>query len=80
MNIRNWNSWIECLCRLGQYSDAAKVVCLDMGKDGKPEADEESIKIVLRFVSGTREESEIRERLKRYLPKLWSSLPRHLTQ
>ncbi|KAF8899006.1 hypothetical protein BD779DRAFT_1607615 [Infundibulicybe gibba] len=32
-NLHNWNTWLECLCRLGRLNDAVKVVCMEMGRN-----------------------------------------------
>lgn len=70
LNTRNWNAWLECLCRLGRLDEAVKTLCLEMGSDGNAAPDENSVRIVLRFASGSREENQIRERIRRYLPEL----------
>jgi pentatricopeptide repeat protein len=79
LNLRNWNAWLECLCRLGRLDEAVKTACLEMGKNDNAEPDEKSIAIILRFAASTRDEHQIRERIKRYLPELWNSLPKELT-
>ncbi|TFK36965.1 pentatricopeptide repeat-containing protein [Crucibulum laeve] len=76
-NIRNWNSWLECLCRLGRINDAVKVACVDMGKvpDSIP-PDVESIKILMKFARNTTQHVEVRSRIQRHLPELWKTLPK----
>ncbi|KAI8990448.1 hypothetical protein BD414DRAFT_301112 [Trametes punicea] len=75
MNIRNWNAYIECLCRLGRLDEAMKVVCLEMtGRDDGIEPDKESARILLKFAMKSNQEMEVRDRLKRFLPKLYSSI------
>ncbi|KAJ7925959.1 hypothetical protein B0H13DRAFT_1862745 [Mycena leptocephala] len=35
-NLHNWNSYIECLCRLNDMSEALKVICTVMGTVAQP--------------------------------------------
>ncbi|KAF8640518.1 hypothetical protein AX17_000180 [Amanita inopinata Kibby_2008] len=77
-NQRNWNTWIECLCRFGQLDDAVKVVCLGMGKDGEVSPDVESVRILHKFSRKTNQQMEVLLRIQRYLPDLWKSLPSEL--
>jgi hypothetical protein len=37
-NRNNWNSRVECLCRIGKLEDALKVVCLEMPAQNKVNA------------------------------------------
>ena len=75
-NRKNWNAWVECLCRLGKLNDALKIVCLEMGKRHDSVApDEDSIRILVNFATKTNQQSEIQSRIKRYLPDLWQRLP-----
>jgi pentatricopeptide repeat protein len=80
-NQRNWNTWLECLCRQGRLNDAVKMVCLEMGKlqeDVAPDA--ESVRILMKFATRTNQQNEVQSRIKRYLPKLWDTLPIELRQ
>ncbi|KAH9898213.1 hypothetical protein C8Q73DRAFT_834252 [Cubamyces lactineus] len=76
LNVKNWNTYIECLCRLGRLDEALKVVCLEMTRrqDGV-EPDKESVRILLKFAVRTNQVAEVRSRLKRFLPKLYASIP-----
>jgi pentatricopeptide repeat protein len=75
-NRKNWNAWVECLCRLGKLNEALKIVCLEMGKGHDRVApDEESIRILMKFAIKSNQQSEIQSRIKRYLPDLWQKLP-----
>ncbi|KAI0830495.1 hypothetical protein BC628DRAFT_1500370 [Trametes gibbosa] len=75
MNVKNWNTYLECLCRLGRLDEAMKVLCLEMtGRTDGVEPDKESARILLKFAMGENREGEVRSRLKRFLPKLYHSL------
>ncbi|KAI0756823.1 hypothetical protein C8Q80DRAFT_1130683 [Daedaleopsis nitida] len=77
INIRNWNTFLECLCRLGKLDEAMKVLCLEMtGRDDGIEPDLQSVRILLKFAAKTNQEMEVRSRVKRFLPKLYYSLPK----
>ncbi|GLB35900.1 putative PPR repeat [Lyophyllum shimeji] len=80
-NLHNWNTWIECLCRLGRLNDAVKVVCLEMGKNQNTVApDVESARILIKFARRDKQEAVVLDRLERYLPELWTSLPADLRE
>ncbi|KAH9937285.1 uncharacterized protein B0H18DRAFT_1100530 [Fomitopsis serialis] len=32
LNLHNWRTWLECLCRMGKIEEASKILCLEMGK------------------------------------------------
>jgi pentatricopeptide repeat protein len=73
---KNWQTWLECLCRLGRINDALKILCLEMGKEpdgGVP--DEACVRILLSFASRRNQETEVRSRIRRYLPEVWETLP-----
>ncbi|CDO72961.1 hypothetical protein BN946_scf185007.g15 [Trametes cinnabarina] len=76
MNLKVWNTYLECLCRLGKLDEAMKVACLEMtGRDDGVEPDKESVRILLKFAMKTNQEMEVRGRLKRYLPRVCNSMP-----
>ncbi|KAH9858009.1 hypothetical protein C2E23DRAFT_718456 [Lenzites betulinus] len=75
MSVKNWNTYLECLCRLGRLDLAMKVLCLEMtGRTDGVEPDKESARILLKFAIGENKEAEVRSRIKRFLPKLYRSL------
>ncbi|KZT75027.1 hypothetical protein DAEQUDRAFT_17872 [Daedalea quercina L-15889] len=60
LNLHNWKTWLECLCRIGQVEEASKVLCLEMGsRKGE---------------NVVKPDVEFRERIKRYLPSIWKRL------
>lgn len=73
MNIRNWNAWLECLCRLDRIKEAVGVLCNEMGQNGNPDPDESSILIILSFVQGKVGEMEMKKRIEHHHPVLWKS-------
>jgi pentatricopeptide repeat protein len=74
MNIRNWNAWLECLCRLNRVKDAVEVLCNEMGQNGIVEPNEDSVRVVLNFAMGKPVETEVKKRIKYHLPELWKSI------
>ncbi|KAI0375185.1 hypothetical protein BV20DRAFT_1110356 [Pilatotrama ljubarskyi] len=75
MNLKNWNTYLECLCRLDRLDEAMKVLCLEMtGREDGIEPDKESVRILLKFAVKENREGEVRSRIKRFLPKLYWSL------
>ncbi|WVR06206.1 hypothetical protein IAU60_003236 [Kwoniella sp. DSM 27419] len=46
---KQYEGWVECLCRNGQIGEAAQVVLDQMGREGRPEPDVESARIVVKF-------------------------------
>ncbi|PFH49698.1 hypothetical protein AMATHDRAFT_147092 [Amanita thiersii Skay4041] len=77
-NQHNWNTWIECLCRLGRLDDAVKVVCLEMGKNGIVSPDVESVRVLHKFSGRFKQRVQVLARLRQWLPDLWMSLPPEL--
>ncbi|KAF9454110.1 hypothetical protein P691DRAFT_717986 [Macrolepiota fuliginosa MF-IS2] len=72
----NWNTWLECLCRLGRLDEAVGVLCGE--GEGLPEgarSDVESVKLVFKFAKGERKEREVMCRVQESLPDLWVALP-----
>jgi len=73
MNIRNWNAWLECLCRLNRVKEAVEVLCNEMGQNGNVEPNQDSIRVILDFAEGKLEETEVKKRIERHHPELWKS-------
>ena len=80
-NQRNWNTWLECLCRLGKLDHAVKCACMEMGRNQEDVApDAESMTILLKFAREVNRQAEVLSRIKLYLPELWTSLPAEMRQ
>ncbi|KAJ7751295.1 hypothetical protein DFH07DRAFT_532918 [Mycena maculata] len=76
LNLHNWNTYVECLCRLQQFSDAIKVVTLDMGSITQPvKPDASTITMMLRSADSRVQTNIILQKVRRLLPELWESLP-----
>ena len=73
MNVRNWNAWLECLCRLNRVKEAVEVLCNEMGQNGNVEPNETSISVVLCFAQGKPGETEVKKLIERRYPDLWKS-------
>ncbi|KAF7979432.1 hypothetical protein HWV62_42572 [Athelia sp. TMB] len=71
-NQRNWNGWVECMCRLGQLDKAVELVCFEMGKKQhcNVEPDEETLRILLKFAKGANRGQEVLNEMKRHFPDL----------
>ncbi|KDR85458.1 hypothetical protein GALMADRAFT_1324316 [Galerina marginata CBS 339.88] len=77
LDLRNWNTWIECLCRNGKFAAAMEVVCVEMGKNGM-EPDVESIKLLSKFARRDNISSDFLLQIERSLPQLWECLPKEI--
>lgn len=76
LSIRNWNGWIESMCRLGKLEQAVHLVCTVMGQSKSDVAPNvESVRILVKFAKGENQIAEVRSRIKKYLPDLWTTLP-----
>ena len=76
LSVRNWNGWIESMCRLGRLEQAVHLVCTVMGQTNSDVApDVESVRILVKFAKGSKQIAEVRSRIKQYLPDLWTTLP-----
>ncbi|KIP02081.1 hypothetical protein PHLGIDRAFT_310669 [Phlebiopsis gigantea 11061_1 CR5-6] len=74
LNQRNWANWVEGLARVGRIAEATKIVCLAMPREGV-EPTPEMVRMLVAFAAQHRDkstESEVRNRIRMYLPKLYS--------
>ncbi|KAF9270603.1 hypothetical protein L218DRAFT_914754 [Marasmius fiardii PR-910] len=71
LSLHNWNTYVECLCRLERMNAALKALCLEMG-DVRPTA--ETVRIVRSFAKKPGLDEEIMTRIQKYQPELYSSL------
>ncbi|KAJ7225344.1 hypothetical protein GGX14DRAFT_348847 [Mycena pura] len=80
-NLHNWNSYIECLCRLEQFSFALEVICTDMGTLAQPvKPDVSTITIMLKLAKSRIQTNIVLQRVRRHLPELWKTLPQNTEQ
>ena len=59
LNQDNWDSYMECMCRVGRLNDAVKMVCLDMGnvqKDMIP--NKVTVRLLLMFTARLNQQDE----------------------
>jgi pentatricopeptide repeat protein len=77
-NLHNWNSYIECLCRLNDMSEALKVICTVMGTVAQPVKPEPStIAIMIKFADTRLQTNTVLTQVRRHLPDLWEVLPQN---
>ncbi|KAF7307061.1 hypothetical protein MIND_00499200 [Mycena indigotica] len=73
LTLHNWNTYIEALCRLRQFSKALEVITLDMGTTAQPVKPEISTILVMVKLAQTRIQTNIiLQRVRRFLPDLWT--------
>jgi len=77
LDLRNWNTWVECLCRNGRFRQAVDVVCAEMGKNGM-EPDVESIRLLYKFARRNNISSDFLHQIRESLPVLWEHLPEEI--
>ncbi|KAF8216037.1 hypothetical protein K438DRAFT_1799964 [Mycena galopus ATCC 62051] len=77
----NWNTYVECLCRTNQFSDALEVICMRMGTFAQPvKPDISTLAIILKFADTRIQTNTILKQVRRNLPELWASLPANVDQ
>ncbi|KAF7347686.1 hypothetical protein MVEN_01525700 [Mycena venus] len=75
LNLHNWNSYVECLCRGNQFSEALKVVCLDMGHVTQPvKPDPTTVTIMLKAADTRLQANTILKEIRRNNPELWAAV------
>ncbi|KAJ7170056.1 hypothetical protein C8R46DRAFT_994718 [Mycena filopes] len=80
-NLHNWNSYIECLCRVGDMSEALRVLSVVMGSARQPiKPDPSTVAVMLRFADTRIQTNTILQRIRRQLPALWHMLPQNSRQ
>ncbi|KAL1740008.1 hypothetical protein HDZ31DRAFT_48360 [Schizophyllum fasciatum] len=77
MNLKNWQSWVECLCRMRRFSEAVEVVCVQMGGE-QVKPDIGCILILLKFTMPWPDvQAQVYHRIREYLPELYDQLPQN---
>ncbi|KAI4528317.1 hypothetical protein K525DRAFT_276277 [Schizophyllum commune Loenen D] len=77
LNLKNWQSWVECLCRMRRFSEAVEVVCVQMGGE-QVEPDIGCILILLKFTMPWPEvQAQVYHRIREHLPHLYDQLPQN---
>ncbi|KAF8203817.1 hypothetical protein BJ912DRAFT_1018516 [Pholiota molesta] len=79
LDLRNWNTWVECLCRTGRYAEAVDVVLVKMRQNGY-EPDLQSVRVLLKFGKKlpVHQANEVWALIEQSLPLLWKRLPQEL--
>lgn len=52
---KQWDGWIECLCRCGEVEEAGHVVLEEMGAEAIPPPDKETVRLLYKFGRKQRE-------------------------
>lgn len=73
LNQRNWDGWVECLCRLNRLDEATKVFCTVMPLEEGIKPTPEVARLLLRFARNYSRD-EIREHVKHSLPDVYAQL------
>ncbi|KAF8528085.1 hypothetical protein BU17DRAFT_61403 [Hysterangium stoloniferum] len=75
------DTWVECLCRLGEVDTACKFVCLTMGKDnagydshGSTLPDEHTCAILLKLSWTVGQSADVKDKIRVYLPHVWRNI------
>ncbi|TRM66107.1 hypothetical protein BD626DRAFT_628077 [Schizophyllum amplum] len=77
LNLKNWQSWVECLCRMRRFSEAVEVVCVQMGGE-QVQPDIGCVLILLKFTMPWPEtQAQVYHRIREHLPDLYEQLPQN---
>lgn len=77
LNLKNYESWVECLCRMDELDAAERVVFEEMGRDEPVEATASTLKVLLKFVRksrGREKSDELWRRAEKERPELRRSM------
>jgi pentatricopeptide repeat protein len=76
-NKKNWDAYVECLCRCGQMEDAFEVVKRMKSDGGVPEPSRETVELLVKFSWRNERNSEwIKERVEEEFPEWWPEMRR----
>ena len=77
LDLHNWDTWVEALCRNEHFDEALNVICVEMGRAGaKPHVG--TIQIFRKFTKKQGWWKAYRTAVEKALPELWASLPREI--
>ena len=83
---RTLDTWVECLCRLGNVEAACKFVCMYMGRDkagysskGDTRPDVQTCLILLKLSWAVGQNLDVKEKIRTHLPNIWNKLTSHYT-
>ncbi|GAB1522530.1 hypothetical protein RhiTH_005650 [Rhizoctonia solani] len=66
LTVNNYTAWVETLCRLGEFSEAERVVFIDMRGNIKP--DEKTLRTLVSFAWRTGRQAKVLEDVRREFP------------
>ena len=75
-NSNNWEAYIECMCRLGQFGDAERAVFEEMGHGGEPPVETSTLEVLLKMSrrGGDERWQGVRERIAAEMPQLFEQV------
>jgi len=72
---RNWDAYVECLCRCGSIEDASEVVKKMRNDAGTPDPTVETAMLLVKFSwKNRRDFEEAKEKVEREFPELWEGV------
>lgn len=76
-NKKNWDAYVECLCRCGQMEDAFEVVTRMKSEEGVPRPSKETVELLVKFSWKNKNDFEsIKERVEEEFPGWWQEMRR----
>jgi len=72
----NWNSWLECLCRMSRLDEAVDSLCGEyQGSFRDVASDVENVKMLFKFAKSESREAVVLDQVRTRLPHVWNQLP-----
>ncbi|KAG8708123.1 hypothetical protein FRC08_000096 [Ceratobasidium sp. 394] len=70
LNTNNYTSWVEALCRMGEFEDAERVVYVDMrdGANSRIRPDEKTLRTLVSFAWRVGRQAQVLEDVRRVFP------------
>ncbi|KAJ1301448.1 hypothetical protein OPQ81_008706 [Rhizoctonia solani] len=66
LSVNNYTSWVEALCRLGEFAEAERVVFIDMRGSVKP--DEKTLRTLVSFAWRVGRQAQVLENVRQHFP------------
>lgn len=75
-NPHTWDTWVECLCRLGKLDEAVDVVCTEMKiqQAGAPRPTKDTLEVLLRFAWSREDLNDVPRRVMQDFPEMWEDV------
>jgi pentatricopeptide repeat protein len=75
-NPHTWDTWVECLCRLGKLDEAVDVVCNEMKEQqaGAPRPTKDTLEVLLRFAWSREDLNDVPRRVMQDFPEMWEDV------